>query len=93
MSLSLTDYRSKLITKIMFAGSQEEVKRFIDTAMKSLEQQISDEYTIACFVNKTIDELELFSPMNNQALQWSNIKMARISFNKIKRKSEAAPLH
>jgi len=91
MSLSLTDYRSKLITKIMFSNSQEEVKRYIDMAMKSLEQHNLNSYIVSRFVDKILNELESFSPLNQEAQQWSNIKMARIHFNQIKRRSETGP--
>jgi len=91
MSLSLTAYRTKLIAKIMFASSQDEVKRFIDTAMKSLEQYKLNGHIICRFTDKMLDELEAFSPLNKEAQQWSNIKMARICFNQQKRKLEKVP--
>lgn len=91
MSLSLTDYRSKLIKKIMFSNSQEEVKRYINTAIKSLEQNNLNGHIVTRFVYKLTDELEMFSPMNKDAQQWSNIKMARICFNKLKQKLEPEP--
>ena len=91
MSLSLTEYRIKLITKIMFASSQNEVKRYIDAAVKSLEQNKLNGHIITRFTDKMLDELESFSPLNKEAQQWSNIKMARICFNQIKRKLEKVP--
>lgn len=90
MPLSLTDYRTKLLSKIMLASSQEEVKRYIDTAMKSLEQYKLNGHIISRFVDKIIDDLELYSPLNKDEKQWSNIKMARICFNQIKRKLSLA---
>ena len=91
MSLSLTEYRTKLITKIMFASSQNGVKRYIDAAMKSLGQYKLHGHIITRFTDKMLDELESFSPFNKEAQQWSNIKMARICFNQIKRKLEKVP--
>jgi hypothetical protein len=91
MSLSLIEYRTKLITKIMFASSQDEVKQYIDTAMKSLEQNKLNDHIITRFTDKMLAELESFNPMNKEAKQWSNIKMARIWFNQIKRKLEKVP--
>lgn len=88
MSLSLAAYRTKLIAKIMSASSQDEVKRYIDTAMKSLEQHNLNGHIVTRFTEKMLDELESFSPMNKNAQQWSNIKMAGICFNQIKRKLE-----
>lgn len=88
MSFHLTEYRTKLITKIMFASSQNEVKRYIDIAMKSLEQNKQNNHIVILFTDNVLDELESFNPMNKDSEQWSNIKMARICFNQIKRKLE-----
>lgn len=84
MSLSLDEYRCKLINKILFAGSQVEVRRLCDASMKGLEQHKVNGHIVARFVDKMISELEQFNPMNKDAQQWSNIRMARIQFNRIK---------
>lgn len=89
MPLSLDEYRYKLINKILFAGSQEEVKRFCDVAMKGLEHHKVNGHIIARFVNKVINDLEQFNPMEKDAQQWSNIQMARIQFNRIKQQLSA----
>lgn len=89
MSLTLNEYRAKLITKILFAGSQEEVKRFIDTAIKALENNKVNGHIIARFVDKIIKELNLFNPMNKDAQQWSNITMGKILFNRIRHQHNA----
>lgn len=89
MSLTLDSYRAKLIRKIMFATSQEEVKRFIAAAVKSLEQHNLNGHIVARFVEKTVTELESFNPMNKDAQQWSNIQMAKILFNRIKIQMES----
>jgi len=75
----------------MLASSQDEVNRYIDTAMKSLQQNKLNSHIITRFTDKMLDELESFSPMNKEAQQWSNIKMARICFNQLKRKLENVP--
>ncbi len=84
MSLSLDEFRCKLINKILLAGSQEDVKRFCAAAIKGLEQHKVHGHFILSFVDKAIGELEKFSPMNKDAQQWSNITMARIFFNRMK---------
>ena len=71
------------------AASQEEVKRFIEGALKALEQNTVDGQSIARFIDKVISDLELFNPMNKEAQQWSNIKFAGILFNRIKNHSTA----
>ncbi len=90
MDLSLTDYRSKLIAKIMLSNSQAEVKRYIDAAVKSLEQHKLHGHIILRFIDKMIAELELFNPMDQDAQQWSNIHMARIVLKQVKRSQEPA---
>jgi hypothetical protein len=89
MSLSLDEYRCKLINKIIFAGSQDEVKRFCDAAMKALEHHKVNGHIVGRFVDKMINELEQFNPMKKDAQQWSNIQMARIQFIRIKRQLSA----
>jgi hypothetical protein len=87
MSLTLNEYTAKLINKILFAGSQEEVKRFIDAAMKALEQNKVNGHLIARFIDKMAGELEQFNPMNKDAQQWSNIRYSKIIFNRMKHRS------
>ena len=84
MALTLNEYTAKLINKILFAASQEEVKRFIDTALKALEENKVNGHIISRFIEKIISDLELFNPMKKEAQQWSNIKFARILFNRIR---------
>ena len=86
MSLPLDEYRVKLIHKILFAGSQDEVKRYVDAAMKAFEMNKINGYVIARFVDKTIHELELFSPMKEDSQQWSNILMAKVLFHRLRQK-------
>jgi hypothetical protein len=89
MSLSLDEYRAKLINHILFASSQGEVNQFIEAAMKALEQNKINGHIIARFVDKIISDLDLFDPMKKDAQHWSNIKMAKILFNRIKPKMKA----
>jgi hypothetical protein len=84
MSLPSDEYRTQLVNKILFASSQEEVKRLTDTALKDFEQNKVNIHIIARFIEKTISDFELFNPMKEEAQQWSNIKLARILFNRIK---------
>ena len=86
MSLSLDEYRCKLINKILFSSSQEEVTRFCDTAIKGLEHHNVNAYIVVRFVDKIIFELEQFNPMKKDAQQWSNIKVAKILFKRIRGK-------
>ena len=90
MSLSLDEYRTKLINKILLAGSQDEVKRFIDAAIKALEQNKVNGHIVGRFVDKITSEIDLFNPIDKNAQQWSNIKIAKIQLFRVKKKLESA---
>jgi hypothetical protein len=84
MSLTINDYRCKLINKILFSTSQEEVKKYIDTAMKDLAKHKVNGHLVNRFLERTSGDLAAFSPMDNDAQQWANIKMAKMLLNQIK---------
>ena len=88
MPLSLEEYRTKLINRILAATSKEEVSRYIATAMKALEKHKLNGHLISRFVDKISVELDLFNPLKNDSQQWSNIKIARIHFFRIKKELE-----
>jgi hypothetical protein len=92
MALSLDEYKSKLISKIHSAASQDEVRRYIDGAMKSLQLNKVNGHIVSRFVDKLIGELNSFSPITKEAQQWSNIQMARILLNRIKHELNAPPI-
>jgi hypothetical protein len=89
MSFSADEYRTKLINKILLAASQEEVRACIDTAMKAFEHSEANRSSIPGFIEKIIHDLELFNPLKKEAQQWSNIKFARILFNRIRNTANA----
>lgn len=84
MSLSLDDFRCKLINKILFSASQQDVKRYCDGAMKGLERHNVNGHIVVRFVDKTISELNQFNPIDQDSQQGHNIQIARIYFNRIK---------
>jgi hypothetical protein len=86
MTVLLDEYKTKLITKILFAASQQEVERFVDTAMRFFEQDTVSTGTVSGFVEKISSDLALFNPIKKDAQQWSNIKLAIILFNRIRSK-------
>lgn len=87
MTLSLEEYRAKLINNILMARSQAEVAQYIDSAIKALEKRNSS--IIPPFVDKITDNIALFNPMNKDAQQWSNISLAKILFNRIRMRLNA----
>jgi hypothetical protein len=84
MALTIDEYRCKLINKILFARSQDEVKRFINVAMKSLQEHKVNGHIIARFIDKVLQHLNEFRPVYYNTQQWNNIKTARVQFNAIK---------
>ena len=85
MALTLNEYSRELVNKILLACSQAEVKRFINTGLKELGTPGINGYFIIKFLDQAIDDLNEFSPMNYEAQQWANIKMARIILSKARR--------
>ena len=50
MPETIDNYRCKLINKILFADSQEQVQRYIDVAVKGLNENKVDPYVINKFL-------------------------------------------
>ena len=90
MRITLDDYRCKLINKILFASSLEEVKRYMDAAMRSLNNHKVHGHVIARFVEKTGKNLEDFRPNNNDRQQWANIHFAKVHFARLKEMAQAS---
>ena len=84
MSLSLDEYRGKLLSRILVAHSQNEVKRFVDASIEALGQHEMDDFTIRRFIDHIIEELRQLDPMCQDPSQWSNSKIARIQLNRIR---------
>ena len=61
------------------------MKRFIDAAMKALDQNKVNGYIIVRFIDKIIEQLDLFSPEKKDVRQESNIQTAKIICNNIKK--------
>ena len=90
MAVTLNEYTAKLVNKILFASSQAEVELYIDTAIKAFEQDNVNGHITARFLVKITGELDMFSPMNKNAQQWSNITTARVLFFRYKHKFNTA---
>lgn len=89
MRITLDDYRCKLINKILFASSLENVKRYIDTAMRSLNDHKVHGHVITRFVEKTCKNLEDFRPNNTGMQQWANVHYAKAQFSRLKEMAKA----
>ncbi len=87
MPAATDEKKFRLVETLLHASGQEEVKRVIDAAVEGLGNLEFNDQFLVRIVEKTISELEQFSPMNKDFQQWSNIKMARIYLNRIKRRA------
>jgi translation initiation factor IF-3 len=72
------DYRYRLINMILFASSQEQVKTIIDDMTREMEEKKVNKHIVARQLGKVISDLDSFNPVEKQAQQWNNIKLARI---------------
>lgn len=86
MPTSLDEFRRALVRNILKASSQEEVSALVSAAVTSLEENGVNGHIILRFADKTIDQLDEFNAMRNDASQWSNIHMAKILFNRLKKR-------
>ncbi len=81
----MNNHRCKLVTDIVFSTSQEEVKRYIQTAMNDLFQHKVNKHLVNRFVERIRKDLAEFKPMNYGSQQWSNIESAMNHFDRLKR--------
>ncbi len=88
LTMNTDEFRAGLKKKILSSPSQEAVKRVIDVVVKELNPDGENIAFFIQFVDKLIYSLELYDPMNQTALEWSNIKMARIYLLQIKLKKK-----
>ncbi len=80
------DYeRSTLLQQILSAKSQDEVMKLIDASIKWTRTDLLGDSGLRSFVDRTLNEIRQSDPLSNSAEQWSNLKMAKIYFNRILR--------
>jgi len=92
MASTLDDYRRKLINKISLSASSEEVKRFSNTAIRSLIDHKVHGYIIVRFIDKTINDLHTFNLLNKDERQWSNISTGIEHFTQLRKKFEGSTI-
>jgi hypothetical protein len=92
MASTLDDYRRKLINKILLSASEEEVRRFSNTAVRSLTEHKVHGYIIVRFIDKTINDLREFNLLKKDEQQWSNIAMAMDHFTQLRKKFESSTI-
>jgi len=92
MASTLDDYRHKLVNKIIFSTSPEEVRRYSNTAIRSLIDHKVHGYIIVRFIDKTLVDLEHLNPINKEERQWNNITLAKDYFAQFRKKFENNPI-
>jgi hypothetical protein len=92
MASTLDDYRRKLINKILLSASPEEVRRFSNTAIRSLIEHKVHGYIIVRFIDKTINDLQTFNLLHKEEQQWNNIALAIDHFTQFRRKFESSTI-
>lgn len=88
MTLNLERWKEDLITKILFAATQAEVEEYVDVTVQKLQRRGIEGLPLSNFTDTVLEQLEVFSPMDESAQQWSNISVAKILFNRLKRDLE-----
>jgi len=92
MASTLDDYRRKLINKILLSASPEEVRRFGNTAIRSLIDHKVHGYIIVRFIDKMINDLRELNLLNKDEQQWSNIATAMDHFTQLRKKFESSTI-
>jgi len=92
MASTLDDYRRKLINKILLSASPEEVRRFSNTAIRSLIDHKVHGYIIVRFIDKIINDLRELNLLNKDEQQWSNIAIAMDHFTQLRKKFESSTI-
>jgi hypothetical protein len=81
---NLDDYRHNLVDKILHSGSYEEVKRYLLTAIYSLEKHKVNGHLVERFIEKTLGQLEGLSLLNMDAKSLMNVRFAKMQLENIK---------
>jgi hypothetical protein len=91
---TLDDYRHKLVDKIIHANSLEEVKRYLLTALGSLNKHDVNEHLVSRFIDKSINQLNGLTLLNVDIKTKLNARYGKAQLEIIKRhKEEQAAKH
>lgn len=81
---NLDDYRHNLVDKILHSGSYEEVKRYLLTAICSLEKHKINGHLVERFIDKILSQLHGLSLLNMDVKHLVNVRYAKMQLEKIK---------
>ncbi len=90
--MTLDDYRRKLMSKIIVAGSEEESLRFVDAALKSLVKNKVNGYIIERFIDKAIVDSDRVLMQDIDENRSGNIKTVRARLFVAKQGLSAKPV-
>ena len=77
MKTSLDKFRAKLIIKLLYAGSFQELKRFTDAAVNALKKGTPDMSSVTGFIDKVLHQLEFIASFSTNAVELGNITKAK----------------
>ncbi len=77
MAICLEDYRCKLITKIAASDSEQQVKRYLDAAIKGLQSHRVNGHITLRFLARVEHELNQYRPEDVSALRWKIIEAGK----------------
>jgi len=78
------EYRVMLINSILFAYSDEQVKRFVDACIQTLDEQKLSKAGMVEFIDRLIKDLQDFNPIDKTTRQWENMMLAKILLKRIR---------
>lgn len=81
---NLDDYRHNLVDKILHSVSYEEVKRYLLTAICSLEKHKINGHLVERFIDKTLDQLHGLSLLDIEAKHLMNVRYAKMQLEHLK---------
>lgn len=84
MVAAINTFCCKLINKLLFADSHDEMQTIIYTAVKELKEHTVHNYIIGRLLDKTIESLGDMKPYDNNSQQYANIKMSKIALTQFK---------
>lgn len=76
-SICLEDYRCKLLSKIANSDTQQQVKRYLDAALKGLQTHRVNPHITLRFLHRVEQELNEFLPEDGDRMQWENIQAGK----------------
>lgn len=78
MPITLDAFRAKLVIKILYASSIDEVRWYVYSGIKALKRNNVNPATIARFIDKIINQMNFAILPKANPMQWNNINISVI---------------